>query len=78
MNSQDFIELEHAVQQKISDRTVYDEAFRQKLLMSNPKEVRELVERELGLNLPAGVTIQVRQGFPFSIHLVAPENPPAS
>jgi hypothetical protein len=78
MNPQDFIELERTVQQQIYARTVFDEAFRRKLLTSNPKGVQELVERELGLTLPAGVTIQVHQGIQLTIHLVVPEKPPAS
>jgi hypothetical protein len=75
MNPQDFLELERTVQQQINTRTVFDEAFRRKLLTSNPKEVQELLERELGLALPAGVTIQVHQGIPFTVNLVLPIHP---
>ncbi len=75
MNPQDFIELERIVQQQIITRATFDEAFRRKLLTSNPKEVQELLERELGLTLPAGMTIQVHQGIPFTIHLVLPIQP---
>ena len=75
MNPQDFIELERTVQQQINTRAAFDEAFRRKLLTSNPKGVQELLERELGHTLPAGVTIQVHQGIPFTIHLVLPIQP---
>ena len=70
MNPQDFIDLERTLQQQIITRASYDEAFRRKLLMSNPNKVQELLERELGLTLPAGVTIQVQQGIPFTVHLL--------
>jgi hypothetical protein len=75
MNSQDLIELERTVQEQISARSVSDEAFREKLLTSNPNEVQELLERELGITLPAGVTIQLQQGIPFTVHLVPPTQP---
>jgi hypothetical protein len=75
MNSQDLVELEHAVQEQISARSVSDEAFREKLLTSKPNEVQELLERELGITLPPGVTIQLQQGIPFTVHLVSPTQP---
>lgn len=78
MNSQDYITLERTVQQQVNNRAIIDEAFRRKLLMSQPNMVQELLERELGLNLPAGVTIHLQQGIPFIIHLVVPQNLPAS
>ena len=75
MNSQDLIELEHTVQEQVDTRAVSDEAFREKLLTSKPNEVQELLERELGITLPAGVTIQLHQGIPFTVHLVSPTQP---
>jgi hypothetical protein len=32
--------------------------------------VQELLERELGITVPAGVTIQVQQGISLTVHLV--------
>jgi hypothetical protein len=72
MNPQDFITLERTVQQQVNARVITDEGFRRKLLTSHAKAVQELLECELGLTLPAGVTIQVQQGIPFTIHLVLP------
>ena len=75
MNPQDFIDLERTLQQQIVTRASSDVEFRRKLLTSHPNKVQELLERELGFTLPDGVTIQVHQGIPFTIHLVQPIQP---
>ncbi len=49
-------------------RAMKDEAWRQELL-TNPKTP---IERELGITLPQGVTIQVHEDTPTTIHLVLP------
>lgn len=58
----------NTLQQQVMDRAMKDEAFRQ-MLLSNPKGT---LERELGLALPAGVTIQVHENTPTVLHLVLP------
>lgn len=55
------------VQQLIA-RAMKDEAFRQEL-MGNPKAV---LERELGIELPSDVTVQVHEDTSSTIHLVLP------
>ena len=54
--------------EKVFDRAMKDEAFRQELLRS-PKEV---LERELGITLPQGLTVQVHEETPTTHHLVLP------
>ncbi len=48
-----------------------DEAFRGKLL-SEPKR---LIEDELGITIPPGVTVQVHENSAQTVHLVLPPNP---
>ena len=62
---------QNTLQQQVMDRAMKDEAFRQELL-NNPKGT---LERELGLALPAGVTIQVHENTPTTVHLVLPMLP---
>jgi hypothetical protein len=52
-------------------RAMKDEAFRQALL-TNPKT---LLEREMGITLPPGVTIAVHEETSTTIHLVLPPRP---
>jgi hypothetical protein len=61
-------EQQKTLQQQIMARAMKDEAFRQELL-SDPKET---LERELGITLPQGVTIQVHEDTPTTIHLLLP------
>ncbi|TMC15525.1 MAG: NHLP leader peptide family natural product precursor [Chloroflexi bacterium] len=53
---------------QLLSRAMKDEAFRQALL-ANPKT---LIEHELGVTLPQGVTIQVHEETPTTVHLVLP------
>ena len=48
-----------------------DEAFRQHLL----RDPKQTVERELGLTLPEGVTVQIYEEAPTTLHLVLPMKP---
>jgi hypothetical protein len=59
---------QNPIQEQIIARAMKDEAFRQELL-SHPKAA---LERELGINVPAGVTIKVYQDTPTTLHLVLP------
>ena len=63
---------QNVTQQQIIARAMKDEAFRQRLL-SNPKET---LEREFGITLPQGVTIQVHEDTPATLHLVLPIKQP--
>jgi len=54
--------------QQLLARAMKDETWRQELL-ANPKT---LIERELGITLPQGVTIQVHEDTPTTVHLVLP------
>jgi nitrile hydratase alpha subunit len=56
------------LQEQIVARAMEDEAFRQELL-SNPKAA---VERGLGITLPQGMTIQVYEDTPDTVHIVLP------
>jgi hypothetical protein len=55
-------------QEQIMARAKKDDAFRQELL-ANPKAV---LERELGMTLPRGVSIQAHEDTPTILHLVLP------
>jgi hypothetical protein len=61
-----------ALQPQIVARAMKDEAFWQHLL-KNPKQT---LEREMGLNVPQGVTIQIHEETPTIFHLVLPMKPP--
>ena len=60
--------------QRLLARAMKDEAFRQELL-ANPKAV---LEHELGITIPPGLTIQVHEETPTTVHLVLPEGTPSS
>ncbi len=62
-----------ALQPQIVARAVKDEAFRQHLL-NNPKQT---LEREFGLTFPPGVSIQMHEQTPATLHLVLPMKSPA-
>jgi hypothetical protein len=64
---------QNPMQEQVIAKAMKDEAFRQELL-SNPKAV---LERELGVTLPQGVTIQVHEDTPTTLHLVLPMKPQA-
>ena len=53
---------------KLFARTMKDKALRQEML-SNPKAV---IERELGVKLPAGLQVQVHVNSPETLHIVLP------
>jgi hypothetical protein len=53
---------------KLFARTMKDEALRREILR-NPKAV---IERELGIKLPAGMTVQVHVNTPDTLHIVLP------
>jgi hypothetical protein len=57
---------------KIMAKAMKDEAFRQQLL-SHPKAT---LERELGITLPPGLTIQVHEDTCTTRHLVLPRLAP--
>jgi Nitrile hydratase, alpha chain len=61
-----------SIQAQIIAKAMKDETFRQALL-SNPKAV---IERELGITIPAGVTIAVHQDTPTTLHFVLPMQEP--
>ena len=63
-----------ALRPQIIAKAMKDEAFRQHLL-TNPKQA---LERELGLAFPPGVTVQVHEEMPATLHLVLPMKPLAS
>jgi hypothetical protein len=67
-------EEQKTLQQQIMARAMKDEAFRQELL-ANPNN-KVVLERELGITLPQGVTIQVHQDTPTTVHVVLPMQPP--
>jgi hypothetical protein len=54
--------------QQLLARAMKDEAWRQELL-TNPKT---LIERELGITLPQGVTIATHEDTSTTVHLVLP------
>jgi len=54
--------------QQLLARAMKDEAWRQELL-TNPKT---LIERELGISLPQGVTIATHEDTSTTVHLVLP------
>jgi len=60
-----------ALQPQILAKAMKDEAFRQHLL----KDPKQTLERELGLNVPQGVTIQIHEETPTTLHLVLPMKP---
>ncbi len=51
-----------------------DETFRGKLL----SEPRTSIEDELGITIPAGVTVQVHENTAQTVHLVLPPSPKMS
>src|SRR5947207_3840131 len=59
--------------QQVMVRAMKDDAFRQEVL-ANPTAV---LERELGITLPPGVSVQVHEDTPTTLHLVLPMKPPA-
>jgi hypothetical protein len=63
---------QNSIQEQVIVRAMKDEAFRQELL-SSPKRV---LERELGITLPQGVTIQIHEDTSTTRHLVLPEKVP--
>ncbi len=63
---------QNSIQEQVIVRAMKDEAFRQELL-SSPKGV---LERELGITLPQGVTIQIHEDTSTTRHLVLPEKVP--
>jgi len=63
---------QNTLQEQITAKAMKEEAFRQRLL-SNPKET---LERDLGILLPQGVTVQVHEDTPTTINLVLPMRPP--
>ena len=54
--------------QHLLARAMKDEAWRQQLL----RDPKPLLERELGMQLPSGVSIQVHEDTSSTIHLVLP------
>jgi hypothetical protein len=60
-----------ALQPQVVSKAMNDEAFRQHLLQ-DPKQT---LERELGLTIPQGVTIQIHEETPTTLHLVLPMKP---
>ena len=60
----------NTLKQQIISKAMKDEAFRQKLF-SNP---RTTLERELGITLPQGVSVQVHEDTPTILHLVLPKH----
>lgn len=62
---------EQSLQKQVTALAMKDKAFRQELL-SYPKAV---LERELAITLPRGMTIEVHEDTPSTIHLVLPLQP---
>lgn len=60
-----------ALQPLVVSKAMNDEAFRQHLL-HYPKQT---LEREFGLTIPHGVTIQIHEETPTTLHLVLPMKP---
>ena len=63
---------QNPMQDQIIAKAMKEETFRQELL-SDPKTV---IERELGISVPQGVTIAVHPDTPTTLHLVLPMAPP--
>lgn len=63
---------QNTLQDQIIAKAMKEETFRQQLL-NNPKET---LERDLGIALPQGVTVQVHEDTPTTVHLVLPVQPP--
>ncbi len=59
------------MEQRIIQRSLEDDAFRQRLL-EDPKAA---IEQELGTRLPAGVEIRAVEETPDTVHLVLPGRP---
>jgi len=59
------------MEQRIIQRSLEDDAFRQRLL-EDPKAA---IEQELGTRLPAGVEIRAVEETPETVHLVLPGRP---
>jgi Nitrile hydratase, alpha chain len=62
---------QNLLSQQIITKAMKDDAFRQRLL-SNP---RETLEREVGMIIPQGVTLQMHEDTPTTHHLVLPMKP---
>jgi hypothetical protein len=60
-----------ALQPQIGARAVKDEVFRQHLL----KDPKQTLKREFGVIVPHGVTIQIHEETPTTLHLVLPMKP---
>ena len=52
----------------IVSRAMKDQTFRQNLL----KDAKTTIQKELGIEFPEGVTIQVHENAPNVVHLVLP------
>ena len=65
------INARQTLEAQLIDRAMEDEAFRQELLR-DPKGV---VARELGIQMPENIQVQVLQESPTTVYLVLP--PPA-
>jgi hypothetical protein len=60
-----------SVQEQIINKALEDETFRLELL-NNPKDA---LKRELGITFPEGVSVQVYQNTPTTLHLMVPPQP---
>jgi len=65
---------QNPIQEQVTAKAIKDETFRQELL-KNPKAT---IERALGISVPAGVTIEVHQDTPTTLHLVLPMQAPST
>lgn len=61
------------VNAEFTRRAWQDEAFRAELL----RDPRGVVERELGIGLPANITLNVHEETPDELHFVLPPRPSA-
>jgi len=62
---------QYTLQEWLMAIAMNNDAFRQRLL----HDPREALADELGLSLPQGVTMQVHEDTPTTIHLVLPLKP---
>jgi hypothetical protein len=60
-----------ALQPQVVSKAMKDEAFRQHLL----QDPQQTLEREFGLIIPHGVTIQIHEETSTTLHLVLPMKP---
>ena len=65
------IKPRQALEAQLIDRAMKDETFRQELVR-DPKGV---FERELGIHVPADITIEVLEERPTTVYLVLPPSP---